>query len=296
MAALAIDWLKQSKWSIFSLDAMPSDFEPPYPSATALYADTFRNSYFQNVFLLGLVIFYVLDIVGCYLYTHYVPADQQSKMQKEQFAGHFISMMHALMIAGCSTLVTCTLTPYQALTTSDREPIIVLYKYAATFSAAYFLLDAIFISYYYQQAWSKKLAFVFHHFFSGICMCSILLTHPILTYISALNFLIEWSTVMLNVRIFARIWSLKMLYFVAGWAVIFTYPFTRIVWNGYMILISFNSEYLPNYSCPQAPLVLGGAEIFVVLLSAYYYVTVIMVKPQQMYVLKIATKKVEKDC
>ena len=292
--------LYKSEWSIFSLPPISNEIiesNPGYPEGCiSLYLDVFTSSYFMCVFVVGLIIWYLLECLGCFFYTHYVPLDHQRKMQKEQFAGHFISILHALMIAGASTIVCSQYTPRQALNASMDEPIIKMYKYAATWSASYFLLDSMFITYYYKQKMNKKLAFVVHHFCTGICMVSVLLTHPIITYISALNFLIEWSTVMLNIRIFARIWSLKMVYFIGGWAVIITYPATRMGWNLYMIYTSFFSEYLTVYTCKHAYIVLGGAEIFVVLLSTFYYVSVIMVNPQKMYILKNAPKPMEKDC
>ena len=283
--------LYTSEWSIFSLPP-PSQQQPGYPTCSALFADTFTNSHWLYTFAISFIAWYIIECIGCSLWRQYVPKDQRIKIQKEQFSGHFISMIHSTMIACASTLVATQYTPLQALnatTNFSDDPPIWIYRYCATFSASYFLLDACVIWFYYQQSWDKRLSFVIHHFLSGICMCAVLLAeHPIVAYISALNFLIEWSTVFLNIRILARIWSLKSLYFIGGMGMILTYPATRMGWNLYLILISFNSGYVTTYTCPGAGYILGSAEIFVCGLSTFYYFSVIMVKPYKMYTLKTA--------
>lgn len=285
----------ESKWNIFSLPAIVN--KPVYDSCYDVFRDAFTSSYFFFIFSIGLFMWYLLDILGCYIHTHYISEYERNKIQKEQFAGHFIGLLHAIMISIASTLVAIQYLPYQALTASPSDTYILIYKYSATWSASYFLLDGIFITYYYDCTIKKKLAFAVHHFVSGICQCSVLLTHPIITYISALNFLIEWSTVWLNIRIFAKIWRMKWLYFIAGWNVIISYPFWRMGWNIYMIIISFKSEYLKVYTCNYGSYVLGGAEIFVFFLSIYYYLAVIMVNPKRMYDMRKSSRKpIEKDC
>ena len=86
------------------------------------------------------------------------------------------------------------------------------------------------------------------------------------------------------------------MYFVSGIGVIVSYPLTRIIWNGYMILIVFTSEYVTAFSSPGGDLVAGISGMFVAFLSAYYYFSVILRKPQKIYILGKATKNVEKDC
>eukprot|EP01084_Bolivina_argentea_P094279 169490_1 len=274
---------------------MPDDTESAWPNAQTLYFDILTSPLFQKLFILGMIAFYLLDVLGCYIYDKYVPKEQQIRMQREQFAGHFISIVHALMIASSATLLIANYLPLDALNANENEILIFQYKCCAVFSGSYFFLDAILIAYYYKQSMLKTISFVVHHFVCLLCMVTVILTAPIMTYLSALNFLIEWSTVILNIRIFARVWSCKYIYFISGWSVIITYPLARVAWNVYMIFISFKSEYLVNYSCPQAPIVLGGAEVFVLLLSAYYYLAIIMASPQKMYMLK-KVKSVEKDC
>ena len=192
--------LDGSTWPILSLPPLPPDTKPLYPSLSTLYADVFTNPFYCQIFAIGLCIWYSLDMLGCHIYKTWVPLSTQHRMQEEQFAGHFISHIHALMIAGSSLLMVMTYNSFSALNADPNDIVMRMFKYSATFSAAYFLLDAIFISMYYKQAKSKTVAFVIHHCVSGICIISCIVTGPIMTYIYALFFLIEWSTVVLNIR------------------------------------------------------------------------------------------------
>ncbi len=70
-----INDMLQSKWSFLSLPAMPEDTEPAWTQMSTLYLDIFTNVLFQQLFIVGLVIFYLLDILGCYIYDKYVPKD-----------------------------------------------------------------------------------------------------------------------------------------------------------------------------------------------------------------------------
>ena len=288
--------LDYSTWPVLSLPPLSQDTEPLYPTLTSLYADVFSHPLFFQLFAIGLIFWYSLDVLGCHMFYKCVPLGTQQRMQKEQFAGHFISFFNALMIASSSLFVVLSYTPFAALSADPNETPLVIFKCSAIFSAAYFLLDAIFITMYYKQATTKTVAFVIHHFLSGICIISCTVTGPINTYVSALNFMIEWSTVLLNIRIFARIWNLERIYFVSGIGVIVSYPLTRIVWNGYLILIAFTSEYVEAYSTYGGGIVLGTAGLFVAALSSFYYFTVILRKPQKIYILGQAEKRVQKDC
>ena len=277
------------KIGIFSLPPISNAIKESNSGYTegcvALYRDAFSSPHFMYIFGIGVCLWYSFDSLGWVIWEHLVALKYHKKIGKMQFAGNFISITHATMIAGASTLVTTQYSPQQALDASFDEPIITIYKYAATLSAAYYFLDTIFIiiSYHYDYPIDKKIASIIHHFCSGICLCSVLLTHPIVTYISALNFLMKWTTVILNIRIFARIWSIRSVYFFSGLGVIISYPLTQILWNSYMIFITLYSEYLTVYACPEARWILGGAQIFVCLVSIYYYLTLIMKNPSQMY-------------
>lgn len=170
-----------------------------------------------------------------------------------------------------------------ALNASHDDTLILIFKWCTTFSASYLALDALLRCFQHTRSLPEKAAFVVHHLLCFVSACPVFLTNPIITYISALMCLIEWSTVALNVRIFAKLWRLERMYFFAGWAIIILYPFTRIAWNAYLVWISFASEYLTHYITQSAKYFLGGCQLFVFVLSAYYYAAVIMAKPTKMY-------------
>merc|ERR1712228_1010217 len=236
------------------------------------------------------MIFFCLNSIGGYIYDRWVPMEQHKKYNRAVFASDISSTIHSLMISISASLLITIYTPIDALNASHDDTLILTYKWCATFSASYFALDALLLTLYQPRPLAEKALWIVHHIFSGMCMCSIFLTHPIIAYMNALPFLIEWSTVALNLRIFARLWGLKGLYFVFGWAVIISYPLTRIVWNAYLIWIAFASdnylEYLSHYLCEGAQQLIVATELFVFLMSTYYYCAVIMAKPKKMYKLK----------
>jgi|ERR1712129_250419 len=151
---------------------------------------------------------------------------------------------------------------------------------------SYFVMDAILICVYHPRSFKEKATFTVHHLLCGICMSAVFKMHPLFTYLTALNFLIEWSTVALNMRIFAKLYSMERTYFVCGWCVLITYPFTRIAWNAWLMWISFGSYYIPHLVCDGAQYILGGVQCFVCLMSIYYYFCVILANPKKMYILK----------
>ena len=125
-----------------------------------------------------------------------------------------------------------------------------------------------------------------HHFAIGSGMASVWLTPPLLAYVSGLWMAVEASTVLLNVRIFARICRLPRLYAAAGWGVLVSYPLLRLLWNPYVVSVALALPHIDLLSAPGGSMIVAAGGCFVVALSAYYYVGVILVRGKAMYTLK----------
>ena len=234
-----------SEWDLPSLSP---DAGTVSPSVSAFYYDTFHDPLFQTLFVIGFIGFYLLEIVGCHIHSHYVPPVQRVKIQKEQFAGNVTSMFHSLMISISAIAVSVSYrTPMDAFNASPSDPVIVVYKWCIVFSFAYFIVDALLIFMYYDQSTIKTVSFLIHHLGMASGIASILTTHPFLAYVSAMWLIGELSTVCLNLRIFARVWGLQWMYMVSGFGVIVSYPTLRLLWMPYVTWSIWDKGYLDHF-------------------------------------------------
>ena len=150
MAALQRAFLTHFDWSALP---PPPEGGPLWPSVSAFYADTFSNRTFQLLLAIGFVFFLLVQRWGCHLHTHHVRPAERAKIQRAQFAGNLMSLVHSLMISGCGLWLAASLTPAQAYFAPSEAwewPLsLAVYKVASVLSLAYFLLDAACIGCFY---------------------------------------------------------------------------------------------------------------------------------------------------
>lgn len=219
-------------------------------------------------------------------------------MQREQFAGHFTSLIHSVMMSKGALCVVFSYTPSSAYRASPDESVILMWRTVAVLSTAYFAMDSVLMVLLVQRSAMKKAMFVVHHALVGTGMCFVFMreTNPMSSYLSAVWALVELSTVVLNVRIFARVWRSERMYRVSGWAVLVTYPLARLIWNPYAVWCCFP---LLDGAGRMVVVALGGC---VSLLSAYYYLFFILANPRGVFTLApiagktTMTTVIKKEC
>lgn len=267
-------------------------------ATTAVYINLWcYNTPFQLLFVLGLVVFYLIHRYGCYIHTHWVPEAARCKIQREQFAGHVTSTVHSLMMTVLALVVVISYTPTSVYRASPDEPVILMWRTVAVMSTSYFAMDSWLMVMLVRRTATQKALFVAHHVLVATGMCFVFMreTNPMSTYLSAVWALVELSTVCLNARIFARMWRSERMYRLSGYAVLVSYPLTRMVWNPYAVWCCIPRL---DYFGRMVVLALGG---FITVLSAYYYLFFLLANPRSVYVLapiagKTTTDKIKKDC
>ena len=149
--------------------------------------------------------------------------------------------------------------------------------------------NTVWVAIHYRMAMIEKLSWAVHHITVGFAMCTMFSCHPFMNYMVSMSIsIMESSTIFLNLRTFASIWSCPRLYFVFGVSVLVIYPLTRLVWLSYLCWILWYKvgDHIEHLSAPGIMYVVNCCHGVVFILSAYYYFAVMLRKPGRFVILK----------
>lgn len=249
------------------------------------YYCVYSNASFQLAFIVGLLIFYSLHKIGCILHRYMNKLDENNKkinMNVIEFGCYFISTFHAIMVSTSSTVILYSYN-FESSINSTAHAYVQWYKILSVLSIAYFFVDICYLVFYFQHKTLKyRLLFIVHHTFGILCMSTVFSTNGYVSYITSLNLMIEWSNVFLNIRIFAKIFSSPLVFYVSGIGVLITYPLTRMVLLAYTMHLAMQPE-LEKFMFPGAKILVLTACTFVYIMSTVYFLFVMMKKPSKMY-------------
>jgi len=172
----------------------------------------------------------------------------------------------------------------------DQIPFVFhIFGILGAFQTAYFFIDGIQILFFFpDKTWSYTVAMTVHHLFAACCSCSLYFMGPYLMYIYAINTLIEFSNIFLNIRYFGKTMQNETLYFIGGVGTLLFYPLFRISLTVYCAYVAyFGSIHL----------LLGPSVVFLILLTntfflllSTYYSLYLFSKPKAVFLLQSKQK------
>ncbi|ETO18222.1 hypothetical protein RFI_19057 [Reticulomyxa filosa] len=260
------------------------------------------------LFLCGCLFFYLTQEFGCWLCRQYFksrasengskkkePATEQEKEREaaeiDKFGNSVMSVVHCcVMIIGCTPYVLCE-EPTEVVPSNQSYQlsfgITMLYKFACNWSQAYLVTDSLT---YIRKYWvhSDNRIMLIHHvcLFVSLCPGALLIYDSVpyeglfisftyfyvWLYISSASYMVEYSTLFLNAKHFAKFFNLPVLYFFSGACLVIAYPLLRNVWLAYVIYYTYNSSVDITYTRHSKGVALF-AQIFVYLMSLFYFFT-----------------------
>ena len=217
-----------------------------------------------------------------------------------EFIGYISSSLHALLVTSISLLIAISFSEDDMIqiniargnNVEYKEPFLFyIFRFLGVFQTAYFLIDSIQILLCYNhKSWSYRIAMLFHHLLSSACSCCIFYIDPYMAYIYALNALIEFSNIFMNLRFFGKSLNNKTMYFIGGLGTLIFYPLTRIpltIYCGYLAYFGLLNVFVGK----SAVLLILSTNLFIFVLSVYYTVFSLFIKPKRMFLLKQKEKK-----
>ena len=103
-------------------------------------------------------------------------------------------------------------------------------------------------------------------------------------WFGSLHFIVEISTIFLQLRYFARIYELPLLFKISSILSIITYLFTRVLLTPIVIYINYTG-YLNDVFCNGSITTLLIVEIFLVFFNTFYFFVMIS-SGSNFYILK----------
>lgn len=268
---------------------MSADFElKRFETCSQLYMAVLNDRFFQIVFVIGCVFYYILELIGAFLYSKYLSPLKQKSISKYDFAGNVASIVHSLTISFAALLFVYTFKFGDRASDSYENSLanaVNIYRYCSTFSISYFVIDLYFTLRMDKQS---KYIMSLHHVLSGLMQMPPLISPPSILYVTALEMCIEISTIFLNVRVFGKVFRNTSLYYVSGFTVLVTYPLFRLAFSFYVIYATLISDI--GYMCPSAINILVSVQLFIVCLSLLFFGRM-MKRPSVIYILSEKLKK-----
>eukprot|EP01084_Bolivina_argentea_P242459 406732_1 len=97
-------------------------------------------------------------------------------------------------------------------------------------SASYFILQSVYDCFVVpDHAQGYRLIMVVHHVFSFFAIMVSFLGNEKVIYLQVVGLQCEFSTVFMNLRFFARVFSQEEIFFMSGLCTMITYPLTRVI-------------------------------------------------------------------
>ena len=209
-----------------------------------------------------------------------------------EFIGYISSSFHALFVVTICFLITINYTESDLfkINISQNIPFLfIIFRFLGIFQTSYFMIDLLQILFFYSdKSISYRIAISIHHIFSLLCSCCIYRIDPFISYIYAINSLIEFSNWFLNIRYFAAKFKYKNLYYFGGIGTLIFYPLTRTLLTGYAAYTAWFGVF-HLFVGNSGVILVVATNIFITILSMYY-TKVLWTKPANVYILKIKTK------